>query len=292
MVRLSNPLKFGTDIWDPSHRFETSWLLSPWALFACRAAISLYAFATIFFIMGWEGGNHDGLSVHDIRKSFSFFTVLCYWGAAFYFLAAAIHTFSYALNGGTPLLNRLPRPLQALHYLFYSTITTFPFLVTIVYWAVIFPSNGAFTSTFGLWSNVSQHALNAVFALFELLLTRVNPQPWIHLLFLIFLLIGYLGVAYITYATKGYYVYGFLDPRPRQLNAQGRNVGGVGKVGVVGYVLGIAVAILVIFCISKGVAWVRKWASEKKLGMTGKFYGGRDGRQGEVELEAVRIWEK
>lgn len=31
--------KFGTDLWDPSHRFETSWLLPPWILFAIRAAI-------------------------------------------------------------------------------------------------------------------------------------------------------------------------------------------------------------------------------------------------------------
>jgi hypothetical protein len=32
-------LKFGTDLWDPSHRFETSWLLPPWVLFGVRAAI-------------------------------------------------------------------------------------------------------------------------------------------------------------------------------------------------------------------------------------------------------------
>jgi hypothetical protein len=31
--------KFDHDLWDPSHRFETSWLLSPWALFAARALI-------------------------------------------------------------------------------------------------------------------------------------------------------------------------------------------------------------------------------------------------------------
>lgn len=33
------PFKFGTDAWDPTHRFETSWLLSPWLLFFCRALI-------------------------------------------------------------------------------------------------------------------------------------------------------------------------------------------------------------------------------------------------------------
>jgi hypothetical protein len=30
---------FGNDLWDPSHRFETSWLLPPWFLFGIRAAI-------------------------------------------------------------------------------------------------------------------------------------------------------------------------------------------------------------------------------------------------------------
>lgn len=31
--------KFSTEVWDPSHRFETSWLLTPWMLFAVRATI-------------------------------------------------------------------------------------------------------------------------------------------------------------------------------------------------------------------------------------------------------------
>ncbi|TVY59692.1 hypothetical protein LSUE1_G009123, partial [Lachnellula suecica] len=244
----ANPFRFGTDIWDPSHRFETSWLLPPWGLFACRAAISLYAFVVILFIIGWEAGNQDGLSIHDVRKSFSFFTVLCYWGQAFYFAIAALHTASYALNGGTPLLNRLPRPLQALHYLFYSTITTYPFLVTIVYWAILY---GPFSTSFALWSNISQHGLNSAFALFELVFSRVNPAPWIHLLFLVIILCGYLGLAYVTYATKHYYVYSFLDPRPR-VEVNGVSTGGVGKGAVVGYVFGIAIAIVVIFCVVKG----------------------------------------
>lgn len=36
---MAGVFRFGTDLWDPSNRFETSWILSPWALFACRAAI-------------------------------------------------------------------------------------------------------------------------------------------------------------------------------------------------------------------------------------------------------------
>lgn len=39
MMQFENPLKFGTDLWDPSHRYETSWLLPPYALFAVRATL-------------------------------------------------------------------------------------------------------------------------------------------------------------------------------------------------------------------------------------------------------------
>ncbi|KAK0115658.1 hypothetical protein ONS95_000072 [Cadophora gregata] len=287
--------KFGTDLWDPSHRFETSWLLPPWVLFGIRAAISLYAFTVTFFIIGWELSGHDGLSARDVRNSFSFFTILCYWGICFYFLISSIHTLSYALHGGTPLLNRFPRPLQALHSLFHTTITTFPLLVTIVYWAILFSSR-PFPTTFALWSNISQHGLNSAFALFEILFTRINPAPWIHLLYLILLLACYLGLAYVTYATKGYYVYNFLNPEPerRVVNAEGKeeNVGGVGKPAVVGYVFGIAVAICVIFCVVKGLTTLRKWLTETKMGRKGRFYAGRDMGYGDVELETQRVWEK
>jgi hypothetical protein len=216
--------------------------------------------------------------------------VLCYWGAAFYFLIASIHTFSYALNGGTPLLNQFPRPLQALHYLFWSSITTYPFLVTIVYWGVLY--GGPFKNTFSLWSNISQHGLNSAFALFEIIFTRINPAPWIHVLFLCIILACYLGLAYVTYATKHFYTYSFLNPTPRLEDNMGVNIGGVGRGTVVGYVFGIAVAIIVIFCLSKSVVWLRKWITERKMGREGKFYQGRRMGQGEVELETVRMWEK
>jgi hypothetical protein len=75
-------------------------------------------------------------------------------------------------------------------------------------------------------------------------------------------------------------------------DASGKNIGGVGKGTVVGYVFGIAVAIIIIFSLIKGLVWIRKWITEKKLGREGKFYQGRSMGQGEVELETMRIWEK
>ena len=69
------------DTFDPSNRFETSWLLPPYVLGAWRALIALFGFTTLFFIFGWRGTH--GIS-RDSRESFSFFTILTFWDISFY----------------------------------------------------------------------------------------------------------------------------------------------------------------------------------------------------------------
>ncbi|KAK3336536.1 hypothetical protein B0T19DRAFT_42071 [Cercophora scortea] len=249
------PFAFGTDIWDPSHRFETSWLLSPWALFFCRALFSLYIFTTLVFILAWyciTGATRCTAS----QNQFSYFTSLTYWGLGFYFLAAAIHTFTYA-RSGTALLDRFPRPLQALHSAFYTTIIVYPFVVTIVFWGRLY-SGHWFTVEFEGWSNISQHAMNSVFALFEIVVARTNPPPAIHMLWLIVVLALYLSLAYITDATKGFYPYDFLDPAKQHAF-------------VAAYVFGIAVGCLILFGVAWGLVWLRRYITETKLGLDGKF---------------------
>ncbi|KAF9875878.1 hypothetical protein CkaCkLH20_06810 [Colletotrichum karsti] len=251
--------RFGSDLWDPSYRFETSWLLPPYLLAACRALISLYIFVVRFFSIGWACSHEEDGGCADARASFSFFTVLTYWGLGFYFLVSAVHTFTYA-HSGSPLLDRFPRPLQALHAFFYTTITTFPFIVTIVYWAIIFPGTW-YTEQYDAWSNISQHAMNTAFALFEIVIPRTSAAQleWVHMLWLIIVLALYLALAYVTHATQGFYPYTFLDIQKT----------GSGKVAA--YIVGIAVAGIVFFLIVKGLVWLREWVTERKLGMDGKF---------------------
>ena len=145
---------------DPTARYVTSWLISPTALATLRLILSLYAFVTLFFIYGFEDSHGNAISA---RQSFSFFTDLTYWGIAFYLLFAGLHTLSFALNYRKSLkidglarywLQRWPRPLQAAHMILYSTIVTFPFLVTIVFWAIIY-SPPWFPVRFQAWQNVS-----------------------------------------------------------------------------------------------------------------------------------------
>lgn len=190
------------------------------------------------------------------RNSFSYFTHLTYWGLAFYFLASATHTFTYA-RSGVPLLARFPRPLQALHSAFYTTVVVYPFIVTIVYWARLY-SGPWFAETFAGWSNVSEHALNSAFALFELLVPRTDPPPPVHMLWLILVLALYLALAYVTRATKGFLPYDFLDPDEQH---------GL----VAAYVFGIAVGCLVVFGVAWSIIWLRKYITETRLGKTGKF---------------------
>jgi len=47
--------------------------------------------------------------------------------------------------------------------------------------------------------------MNSGFALFEIILTNTGPSPWSHITPGFLLLACYLGVAYITHATQGFY---------------------------------------------------------------------------------------
>ncbi|CAA9964999.1 hypothetical protein CFE70_007955 [Pyrenophora teres f. teres 0-1] len=233
-------------------RFVTSWILPPGVLFGIRALLALYAFATLFTIFGWNGAH--GRSAES-QRSFSFFTVLTYWGLAFYYAFSAVHTGSYWLTGEA-FLARWPKAAQIAHSMFYSTIVVYPWLVTIVYWGLL---ASRFPTTFALWSNTSQHALNSAYAFFEIFFPRTERLPWLSLIPVILLLALYLGLAYLTHATQGFYVYPFLD-----LQTHSSGV-------VAGYILGILIAAIIIFLIVRYLIALRVWVTETKLGKKGEF---------------------
>jgi small-conductance mechanosensitive channel len=164
----------------------------------------------------------------------------------------------------------------------------------VVFWVVLY-KGGWFPKTFLAWSNVSrvslrlekvranlqnqvsEHALNSIFAAFELFLTRTTLIPGLHVVFLIIILVLYLGLAYVTYAAQGWYTYSFLDPSSG------------GKAKVVAYVFGILAAILVIFGLICLLVALRKWLTEKVLGFRGKFHGGQPTDQEDLEMYTVSV---
>jgi len=230
--------RFGVeDTFDPQHKFVSSPVFSPYVLAGFRSLLALYALCTVCTVLAFDVSSGDG-------KSFlSYFTNLAYIGLTSYYWAAAVQTFFYARYGRYPL-QRWPRLLQGLHVLLQSTITVFPFIVTVVYWAIL-SGPLSFDNTLDGWENTSIHAMNSAFALFEIFFTNSPPAPWLMIPFHILMLCGYLAVAYITHATQGFYTYSFLDPA---------NGGGL----LAGYIIGIAAGDVVVFSIVRGIAVLRQ----------------------------------
>ena len=163
-------------------------------------------------------------------------TVLSYWGIWAYFTISSVHTASYVISykrwqkaiqaeqsssikqseagqitneskisridkPQSLLSSSFPRPLQFFHALLVSTISTYPLLVTIVFWSIL--AGGAFYDTRSTWENLSVHAFNLMFTMSDIIIFSRNPMlPWSHCFFTVLLLAMYVGVAYITYAGK------------------------------------------------------------------------------------------
>jgi len=254
-------------MFDEQLKFVTSNVFPPWWLACIRLLLALYTLVVSVVILVWEAEEEGG----TVDSYFSYFTNLSYIGICAYFFASGVQTFAYARNRrlnnnhqGADNKNNLDSdseycyyPLQRwpwisryLHGLLFSTIVTFPILVTIVYW-VLLSSSSTFASPYLAWSNISKHLLNSVMAIFEITLTNVGPLPWINMLATVLLLASYLGVAYITYATQGIYTYSFLNPKVQ------------GKL-LAAYIIGIAVGQCIIFLIVRGVIHLREWIIRRK----------------------------
>lgn len=147
--------------------------------------------------------------------------------------------------------------------------------IVVVFWAVL--ASGAFRSPFTTWSNISEHALNSVFAFAEIVLPCSEPHPWIQTAPIVVVAALYLALAYVTQASEGFYVYYFLDPwvlSPLCLpvdakltmvfRAHGRGL-------VAGACIGILAAMIIFFVVVRYLILLRMWITEKRLGMTGKL---------------------
>lgn len=218
---------------DANHRLVSSPLYPPRALAFQRLFLVAYSVTTVITSLVYES-----VVIRQGNIWFSFFTHLTIIGLAAYFLVSTYHGFNYKPSPSSSYaypLQRWPRIFQALHILLISTITTFPLLVTICYWALI-ASPATFATPYATWSAVSLHIFNTVFALLEITTTNIPPLPWAALPVCLVLLLAYLGVAYITHATQGIYTYSFLDPQAQH-----------GKLAA--YIVGIAVGEVIIFAL-------------------------------------------
>ncbi|KAH9890691.1 hypothetical protein C8Q73DRAFT_135673 [Cubamyces lactineus] len=224
---------------DPDHKLVTSPVFSPLVLAIIRLGLAFYGLFVLLFHLIW-----DAVKTHEADSFFSYFTHLSYTGLVAYYFAAGVQSLCYVRNRQKSYpLQRWPRPLQFLHLLLYSTISSYPFVVTVIFWALL-SGPSTFGTTFDGWTNISEHAMNSLYALIEILLTNVGPSPWLHLPLCIIMLACYLGVAYITHATQGLYTYSFLDPHKEHAK-------------LAGYIVGVGVAECLAFLLARALTLIR-----------------------------------
>ena len=208
---------------DPENRFVASPFISPVALGIIRILFALYMTCCIIIdpILLKKGRR----TRRDATKFPGYFTNITFISLAWYyqlnltittsyFWVSGIYSLIYGLTGISPL-RKLPRFLQLLHSIFYSTVTTFPFLVTAVFWSLISspPHKKAFSTVLLQWTNISFHCLNSVLAFIELIFSAVTPQKWTHSLVILIIMVFYIAMAYIIHLTANFYVYDFMDSK-------------------------------------------------------------------------------
>ncbi|KAF2655991.1 hypothetical protein K491DRAFT_597881 [Lophiostoma macrostomum CBS 122681] len=273
--------------YDPTNDFVRSSILPPWALACVRATVALYCFTTIIVCYSWLAHNTTTTTLQDVNissyslktgsagigQSFSFFTYITFWSLGFYFLLSSIHTFFYALRRPT-WLHQWPRILQLLHSLYYTSVTTFPFLVTIVFWGTMYSGPWP-EQRFEQWINISVHGLNSVFAITEIVLPATEPPPWTHLPVMLLLLSLYLGLAYLTRWTQGFYVYEWMNPAH-------------GNASIILHIIGYTAGIILIFVLARGAIWLRSYVLDRVRDRRGGVEADmiRLGKPGEVDVES------
>ncbi|KAJ4369965.1 hypothetical protein N0V83_005729 [Neocucurbitaria cava] len=270
---------------DPTHTFVRSHFVPPVVLACIRALLSIYSFTTIITCYTWLAHRTATVALKDVNigsytlhqsdaaigQSFSFFTYLTFWSLGFYFLASSIHTFMYVFRGGRTWLHDggcawwwPKKPLQLAHSMFYSSVVSFPFLVTIVFWGTM--NSGWPSGRFEQWINISVHALNSVFAVVEIILPATQPPPWTHLSVVLGVLSAYLGLAYLTRETQGFYVYEWMNPAH-------------GKWSIVLHIAGYAGGMVVLFVMARYAIVARNVVAER-MGMMRRERGGDMGEKG------------
>ncbi|KAF9995360.1 hypothetical protein BGZ80_011242 [Entomortierella chlamydospora] len=182
-------------------RIVTSNIVTPFTLAILRGLACLYALVVIISV--WATSD-------TAAGYFVFFTNLTYFGLTSYLVCSTLWSFGYLrqpesdraqwLKSGSPWWGYT-------HWLLYATIITFHVVVPIVFWTLLAKN---LPTGFGAWQNASVHAVDGVFAIFELIFNRHFLQP-IHSFVVAGVMVLYMFLTFIYHKTSGNWVYPFLD---------------------------------------------------------------------------------
>ncbi|KAJ3063679.1 hypothetical protein HDU98_000528 [Podochytrium sp. JEL0797] len=176
----------------------TSPHVSPRTLLCVRIVLFLYSTA---------------ITISTIASGSLFYGYFTNWtilGINIYLASAIFNGFRFALQPETIGNIRFrPTAIRWINWILYMLPATTAYIVTIVYWAMIFPT-ASHETAFLMWLTISQHAANSIIVITELVLGRV-PLVYAHLTVFLLVAFSYLAITQIFYLQTKIWAYNFLN---------------------------------------------------------------------------------
>ncbi|KAJ2162598.1 hypothetical protein IW139_005532 [Coemansia sp. RSA 353] len=228
--------------------FATSYVVPQRILAGIRSTLFIYCLAVLISNLAVNVAHGAGWNWAAYFTTLTFFGITLYYGFASYTTiayawkqqkirtdGAATLVDSESASQSPPLSdigegyikNSMPREIAqtqppslahqvalASQWILYESFTCFAPLVSLIYWALLFPTqNDILDSGLDTWMGVSMHALNSVLMLCEVGVFAKTPYRYSHFWILFVFLALYLGLAYFMVGVYGFYVYPFFDSR-------------------------------------------------------------------------------
>ncbi|KAI8889416.1 hypothetical protein K501DRAFT_329206 [Backusella circina FSU 941] len=193
---------FGIDDFIPE-KATTSYWMSTKAFFAIRLIVTLYSTIIMWTDIGTsaKAGTFSGF--------FAFFTNMTFIGLHAYLVTALFHHVVYLKDGRPSFFFYQKSFLNYLYVYLYHTIIVFNILTPVVYWGLL-NAYSTKSTTLSTWVNVSVHGVSFFLMMSEVIIGRMEVK--IRMVLPVFCtVILYMFLTFIVHATKGYWVYPFLN---------------------------------------------------------------------------------
>ncbi|KAJ2003682.1 hypothetical protein GGI04_002883 [Coemansia thaxteri] len=145
----------------------------------------------------------------------------------------------------------------AAQWILYELFTCYAPLVSLVYWAVLYPTQGGLDGAANTWMGVSMHGANTVLMGLEVFVFARCPYRWTHVSVVMGVLVAYLALVYLMVGVYDFYVYPFFESKYF-------GAGGVAVVCLlVADVVAIAWVVLLMVHRWRDSAYPRRWLAAK-----------------------------
>ncbi|KAG0241871.1 hypothetical protein BGW41_005217 [Actinomortierella wolfii] len=137
------------------------------------------------------------------------FTNLSNIGLTAYYLAITWHSFRYTQTKSLSSLQNQHWFLTVALWMLYGSVAVYHIVVPAIYWSMLYDPNNTMDPV-NEYVDYSHHGADLACMLIELVFNRMNLLP-VHVLGPLFFIILYMFLAWVYYAARREWLYGFLD---------------------------------------------------------------------------------